>query len=74
MFEHNSQITLIMQYKFLENGPSTKDLLCILRDQDNYSETLTYFRSSSFYNPLSRPNVSLAQYTVLSIIDSTILT
>lgn len=74
MFEHNTPITAIMQYKFLENIPSTKDLLCILPDQDNYLEMLTHFRSSSFYNPLSSPNVLLTQHTMLSIMDSTILT
>jgi len=74
MFEHNTPITVIMQYKCLENSPSTKDLLCILHDQDNYLEMLTYFRSSSFYNPLSSPNVLLTQHKMLSITDSTTLT
>jgi len=54
--------------------PSTKDLLCILHDQDNYLVMLTYFRSNSFYNPLLSPNVLLAEHTMLSIMDSTILT
>jgi len=73
MFEYSSPITVILQYKCLENSPSTKDLLSISHDQDNYSVMLTYFRSSSFYNPLSSPNVLLAQHTMLSIMDSTVL-